>query len=471
MTPETPGAAAAADTGSSIYDSGASNLDILESVGNSLIDESSPAAGGSGTGVTDPAAPGASGTEGGAAGEQPARPEWYETAPAELKGLLDHGNVSAPMKKWLEETYGELNGFKSSPIGSREAVQEITELFPGGVEDMRVAHEQSQAFAREMEQFRSGDATQQSELLAGLLQDEAGPEAFISLTSNALELLKETLPRDYTAVASGITKGHLDEVTDGKFSSFFDSVRGVASEYQAKLDAGDHEGAAKLAAKLGGYALQMSDWWGTAKNKLGYGEQAAATPGARPSLVPNRGVDLNDKDVQYAQRDAQYFNTNYISKHDSLVRPMVTSNLTKELTARKMELTDKWKNDIMSFVENGIKQNLIKDKTFAALEARIYKRNSADPRRWDNSEKVAQILLNNVKSRAEKLVPVLLKQALDRLSELRPGTQRQVQPGEKIRTGAGGPGAGGGGGNSWEADLKDGKISSVDAIQKMAGLN
>lgn len=471
MTLETPGAAAAADTGSSIYDSGASNLDILESVGNSVIEENSPAAGGSGTGVSETTEPGASGTDGGAAGDTLARPEWYESAPAELKGLLDHGNVSAPMKKWLEEAYGELNGFKNSPIGSREAVQELGELFPGGIEDMRVAHENSQAFAREMEQFRSGDPGQQGELLAGLLQDENGPEAFISLTGNALELLRDSLPRDYTALASGITKGHLDEVTDGKFSSFFDSVRGVAAEYQAKLDAGDNEGAARLASKLGGYALQMSDWWGTAKNKLGYGEQgaAAATPG-RPAVVGNKGADPNDKDVQYAQRDAQYFTTNYIAKHDGLVRPMVNSNLAKELSARKMELPEKWKQDVMNYVENGIKQNLVKDKQYRALETRIYKRNSTDPRRWDNSEKVAQVLLSNVKARAEKLVPVLLKQALDRLSELRPGAARQQQPGEKIRTGATTP-SGGGGGNNWEADLKDGKISSVDAIQKMAGLN
>jgi hypothetical protein len=465
--PDTP-----QDAGSSLYDSGGTNLDILESVGNSLLEEKTTADGGSDAGAPTAAAE-ASAAEGSAVATTE-RPEWFETAPDELKGLMDHKNVSAEMKKWLEETYGELNGFRTSPVGTREAIAELAEIFPGGIEDMRVAHEQAQAFTREMEQFRSGDPAQQGELLASLLQDEQGPEAFIALTGNALELLKETLPRDYTALASGITQGHLNEVTDGKFASFFDSVRGVAAEYQAKLDAGDQEGAARLASKLGGYALQMADWWGSAKPKLGFGEKTADGAGQlpRPSLVAPKGAEPSDKELVYAQRDANYWAANYMTKHDSMVNPLVNTAVARDLAARKLDLPESWKRDVAAFVADGIKKNLGADKQYSALEQRVYKRGAPqDPRRWDNSEKVAQVLLNAAKAKATALIPGLVKQALDRIAEIRGGgTGKGAAPGAAARTSAGGPPNSGSGKGEWEQEMKEGKISSLDAIQRIAGV-
>ncbi len=465
-------------TGSSIYDSGGSNLDILESVGNSLLEEKTAAVGETSAGVDDTTSGASEGSSAGTAAgssEPVVRPEWFETAPAEFKALIDHKNIGADAKKWLEEAYDELHGFRNSPVGTREAIAEVAELFPGGVEDMRVAAEGAQAFTREMEQFRSGDPAQQQELLSSLLQDEVGPEAFISMTSNALDLLKETLPRDYTQIAAGVTRAHLDEMSNNKFSTFFDSIRSVAAEYQAKVDAGDQEGAARLASRLGGYALQMGDWWGDYKGKLGYGEKGAEGAGLpRPSIVASKGIDTNDKEVVYAQRDAAHWSSNYIMKHDQMVRPLIEQAVTRDLAARKLDLPQSWKKDVQDFIDSSIKKALGADKQYVALENRVYRRGApTDPRRWDNSDKVAQVLLNAVKQKAASLIPTLTKQALDRVAELRGGAAKpaNADPASKQR-GAGGPASGSGSGDKgWEEGLKKGEISTLDAIQRIAGVN
>lgn len=460
------GSGGSGDSGS-LYDSGASNLDILNTIGNELIDQSSPA--------TPPGAPptDAAGSAvpppvdgAGAAGEA-AKPEWFETAPDQLKGLLAHQNISADQKKWLEETFGELNTFKGTPIGTKEAVQELAELYPGGMDDIREAYTNAQEFVKEMAQFNSGDPGQQTELLATLIQQN--PDAYVSMLGSGAELLKQTLRDDYTSFASNLTHDHLETITDGKFAQFFDGLTQMAKEYTG-LSETNPEQAAKIASKLGGMALQMADWWGSAKNKLGYGEKASMPVGSRqPAVVPRQE---DQREVGLAQREANFFASNYILKHDQSVNPLISSAMTRELAARKLDLPQSWQQRVIGLVSQGIKDNLHSDKTYLALENRIYRRGAPnDPRKWDNSDVAARTLLAAAKQRAEKLVPTLLKRALDDIATLRGGAAPKAQPAAGVRS-AGGPTNAGGGGNnsSWEEDLKAGKISGAEAVQRMAGV-
>lgn len=460
-----PGAA----TSSSMFESGASNTDILESIGSEILAEhgdqssaSSPSAseGAAGAGAT-PSPVGEGGAEG-----QIVRPEWYETAPNELKGLLDHKNISAEAKKWIEDSYGELNTFRGTPIGTKEAVQEIADIFPGGLEDIRTAHTNAAEFVREMEQFNSNDPSQQSELLATLLQ--SNPDAFVSIIGVGADLLKQTLRDDYTSFASNIAHEHLESITDGKFASFFDSVADMAQKYHSLSETNPEE-AAKLASKLGGAALQMADWWPSAKNKLGYGEkqvQQHATPGNRAPVVNNQ---VDQREIGVAQREAQLFESNYMIKHDSSINPIIQSALTRDLAARKLDLPQSWQAKVMDLVAKQVKEALPQDKTYLAIEQRVYRKDK-DVRKWDKSDQVSKTLLAAAKQRAEKLIPNLLKRALDDISSLRGQQRAAVTPGAATRGGGGSPAAAAASGNAgWEQDLKDGKISGSDAILRMAG--
>ena len=460
-------------TSPSIYDSGASNLDILNSVGEEVLathdtthDTPSevPVVPGADTAAAagTPTPPGA-----GASGTEEVKPEWYETAPAEFKALMAQQNVSAESKKWLEETYGKYNEIQETPIGNKEAVQELTEMFPGGIEDIREAHQNAAEFVKEMSQFNSGDPAQQTELLATLVQ--SNPEAFVSMIGQGAELLKQVLRDDYTAFASNLTHDHLEAITDGKFSQFFDGLSNMAKEYNALADT-NPESASKLASKLGGMALQMADWWGSAKNKMGYGtEKAPHVAGGRAPVVPNQP---DAREVALAEREANFWTANYMLKHDSMVNPLISSTMTRELAARKIALPQSWQNRVLETVANGIKQNLHSDKTYLALENRIYRRGApGDPRKWDNSEQASRTLLNAVKQRAEKLVPNLLKRALDDIAALRGTPTPKPQPGANVRGSERSPAAGGGGNSSgWEQDLKEGKISTAEAVARMAGV-
>lgn len=453
----------------SLYESGASNMDILDKIGDEVLtehpsaatDTGSPA---SGTGVTDAAVTTPPGDT--PAAEAPVRPEWFETAPQEYKDLFAQKNISEAHRQWLEKTYGELSSFKSSPIGTPESVQELTELFPGGLEDIREAHTAAQQFRTEMEQFNSGDPGQQTELLANLIQQN--PDAFVSLIGSASDLIKQTLRDDYTAFASNLAHDHLESMTDGKFGQFFDSIVGRAREY-SQLAESNPEAAAKLASKLAGDALTIADWWGTAKNKLGYGEKTAPAAGGRQPVTSINRAD--DREVQLATKEANLWSSNYMLKHDNTVNPMISQALKTELTARKMtDLPQNWQNRVLQSVAEGIKANLASDKTYLALENRIYRHNDAkDPRKWDNSDTASRTLLQAVKQRAEKLVPSLLKRALDDLSSLRGTPVKPNQPGAATRSSATAATAGAATGD-WEADLKAGKITNAEAIQRITGL-
>lgn len=453
----------------SLFDSGASNIDILESIGSDILSEHgssepSPAATSEGASGT-PLSPGA-----GAAGSEDTtpRPEWFETAPEPLKGLLGQQNISADAKKFLEETYGELNSFKSSPYGSKESVQELSELFPGGIEDVRSAHENAALFTRQMEQVYSNDPSQQMEMLSQIVT--TNPDAFVTMIGTASELLKQTLRDDYTSFASGLAHDHLESITDGKFSGFFDGVSKMVSEYHGLAET-NPEAAARVASKLASASMQMADWWGGAKNKLGYGERTASSvTSARGAVAINKPDD--SREVSLAQREANFFTSNYMLKHDAGVAPLISQAMTRELAARKMELPGNWQKRVEQIVADGIKSNLAQDKTYLALENRYYRRGAPnDPRKWDNSEQAAKTLLSAARQRAEKLVQPLLKKALDELSTLRPQAAPKAVPGAAIRGGGGSPaaGAGSGGAGNWEQELKEGKISGADAVMRIAG--
>jgi hypothetical protein len=462
--------------GSSLYDSGLSNTEILDKIGMDIVE---PSAKTDDTPPTDATADSTKAAE--TTTTDVVRPEWFEAAPAEVKAILDHKNVSAETKKWFETHFGEHLALKESPLAVKETLEEIGNLFPGGVDEMKDAIQNAQEFAQEMAQFRSGDPNVQAELLGKLVTED--PDAFVSMVGAAAQMLKQTLRDDYTSFSAGVTKEHLDNVTDGMFATFFDGVAKIAEEYE-KLNnsprATDEIGQKQqqeqidnIVSRLAGYALKMASWWPNAKGKLGYGAAtaSAAESGVRPAVVRG-GTDPNSPEMVYARKDAGYFQSDYAMKHDHTVGPMIQAALTRDLKARKLEdLPRSWQQDVFKLVDQRIKQTLAADKAFVALENRLYKRGALDdPRKWDNREPVKQQLLSAAKQRAEKLIPSFLKQALDRIVELRGSQKSAAAAGAGTRTGTTTPAAGGGTGK-WEDELKEGKIDNLTALQRMAGIS
>jgi hypothetical protein len=464
-----------ATTSEGLYSSGADNEVILDKIGEEVLDSHAPAAGGeTADGSLAPAAADGAAADGAVAA--PAEvPAWMETAPPELKALLAQGNVSADTKKWLQEIYGDLHGFKETPFGTKEAIGEIVEMFPGGMDEIKEAQQNAATFVTEMSQFRSGDPIEQAELISNLLTNETA-DAFVSFVGVAADMLKQTLRDDYTAFAGRITRQHVDDVTDGNFSKYGESTSAIAAAYNSAVASGDEAAQNKLAGQLAGAALQYASWWnGSAKTKLGYGEQpAAATTGSRPQVVSKNGVDENDQSVIYAKKDAGYFQMNYEMGHDNMVNPMISAMLTRDLGVRKLDLPESWKKDVSSFVASGVKKGLDADPTFVALVNKVYKRGSvSDPRKWDNSDKTKGVLLAAVKQRAEKLLPSLMKQALDRVAELRGASVTPPpKPGAGTRSSAGGPTASAGdkSGGNWKDKIKRGEISNEQALSELLNL-
>ncbi len=244
----------------------------------------------------------------------------------------------------------------------------------------------------------------------------------------------------------------------------------MAQEYNGLLDT-NPEAAAKLASKLAGAGLEIANWWTGAKNKLGYGEkQATGSPSStgRAPVVSKQ----DDREVAIAQRESNLWSANYMIKHDQAINPTINQAITKELTARNMtDLPKLWQQRVADFVANGIKSNLSQDKTFLALENRVYRRGAAgDARKWDNSDQAARTLLAAAQQRAGKLVPMLVTKALNEIATMRPATATKTQAGAGSRTSATSPGGGQAGSGNWEQDLKDGKTTSLDVIQRIAGV-
>lgn len=442
----------------SLYSSGGSDLDILNGLSELPDDggKSSPAvADAPGTGAVE-AAPEGTGVE----------PEWLGTAPEELKGMLSQQNLSAAAKTWLKQTYEELNGLKASPLTAKETLQELSEIAPGGIQDLRDMRDNAQKFAVEREQFGSNDPEQQSELLGSLLQDN--PDAFVGLTNVGLDMLKQTLRDDYTAIAGRLTAEHLETVTNGKFATFFDSLEQMADEY-SKLADSNPEAAAKIANKLAGMALTSGGWWKDSKKDLGFGvDPKTATAPRNP--VTNRNAP-DDREVTYALRDASYFEEKLGSRHDTAINPLITSALTKDLEVRGMQLSDHWKGQVQKAVASAIVENLKNDREFQALMNRYYHRGAPnDPRKWDKSDNVSKILINAAMNKAQKLIPGLMKNALGRLAELNPGKKAPIAAGTGARGGGGTSPAGKGSSVIAEDDFKNPNVSDADILNKIAGI-
>lgn len=460
--------AAAASGSEELLSSSNSDLDVLDGLADEVITENRPADAGDGAAANegDPAA--AAAAEGEHAEET--APEWLETAPDELKGLLSSNAVSAQAKEWLKKTFEEFSGFKEGLTGDPEVSAELADLFPGGIEDIRSAHQNSESFRREMAQYESGDATQQTELLSGLLQQN--PDAFVALVPAGLDLLKQTLRDDWTNVAAGMSREYLDTITDGKFGSFFDAIAELAGNYYKLADANPDE-AAKLAAKLGGSALQMADWWNGAKGKLGYdkaaGERTAPAAGNRNPAA--RPTEISEGETRVAMKEAALFEQQLGMSHDRAINPLIQKEIASAMSARGMKLASTWQNKVLAAVAKSIVSNLKSDRAFQAKLLREYHRGDAKrPQSWDKSDRVAQSLVGAAKARAQKLIPMLVKRALDNLSTLT-GTKAAA---------AAAPGAGIRGGSRTQTatagaisdeDLKNPAISDGDLLSRLTGVS
>jgi hypothetical protein len=447
------------------------NESILETIGNEVVDAHSSTA----APDTPPSGPP---TSVGADAQAPAvgatQPEWFEAAPPEIKGLLAHQNISAEQKEYLKSLYGDIHSIRETPIGTKEAIQELGTLFPGGMEDVRKASQDAQTYQQEMEMFRSADPAKQTELLSNLLTSETA-DAFVSLVSVSADMLRQTLRDDYTAFASKITRSHIDEVTDGNFSKFGDSTLGIATQYRDAVNAGNQDGASRIGSQLIAAALNYADWWsGSSKTKMGFGDQPAATTQARTAIPTNRS-DANDPAIVYAQKDAGYFKTDYLSRHDQIVNPMIQSAVTRELGVRKMELGPRAMQEVNKRVADAIRNAIGSDPQYQASFDRNYWRGSqSDPRKWDNSDRVKEVLLAQAKQIAEKRMPGIVRAALDYVQELR-GTpaaaKPAAQPAAAVRTSVTGPAAGAGdkSGGNWKDKLKAGQIDNAQALLEMTG--
>lgn len=459
--------AGAGGGGIEAYSSSSTDIELLDGLADEVIEEHSDEhVDDKGDGAAADERGRESAGEGGEGGAEHA-PAWLETAPDELKGMLSSNAVSGAAKEWLKKTFEEFTGFKEGITGDPEAAAEIIDLFPGGMEDIRSAHGDAQNFRREMTQFESGDATQQTELLAGLLQQNA--DAFVQLVPAGLDLLKQTLRDDWTHIASGMSREFLDTITDNKFGTFFDGLVELATKYNSLLDTNAEE-AAKFASKLGGAALQMADWWTSAKPKLGYdkapAERAAAGTGRTPVT---RGREESDGETRIALREAQLFEQQLGLSHDQAINPLIRKEIASAIKARAMALPATWQQRVMASVAKAVVKNLQADRAFQAKLSREYHRGDANrPQQWDRSDRVALSLVNAAKARAAKLIPTLVKRALDNLATLAPGkTAAAGTPGAGVRSGT--RTATGGAGGVTDADLKDLKVSDADLLARITG--
>ncbi|HEY6339336.1 MAG TPA: hypothetical protein VIW68_12655 [Candidatus Sulfotelmatobacter sp.] len=467
-------AAAAGGSGDDLYNSSNSDLDVLNGLADEVLTDNEPDK--SADGADDHAAATADGGDKGAAavadgGEQPVW-EPLETAPEEVKGLLASNSVSAAAKEWIKKTYEELSGFKEGLTGDPEVSAELADLFPGGMDDIRSAHQNSESFRREMAQYESADPMQHTELLSGLLQQNA--DAFVSLVPAGLDLLKQTLRDDWTQVASNLTHEYLDTITDGKFGGFFDALTDLATNYYKLADANPDE-AAKFAAKLGGSALQMADWWAGAKPKLGYDKATAerGTAGATGRQITGRPTEINEGETRVALREAALFEQQLGMNHDRAINPMISKEVAGAIKARGMNLPQNWQNKVTAAVAKSIVNNLKADRAFQAKLTREYHRGDAKkPTSWDRSDRVAASLVNAAKARAQKLIPVLVKRALDNLSTLGGGkaaTAAAAAPGAGVRSGA--RSATATSGPITDDDLRNSSLSDGELLSRITGVS
>jgi hypothetical protein len=395
-------------------------------------------------------------------------PEWMETAPEEFKTLSSQANVSKEIKKWLKDSYGELQDFKSSAYGSKEAIQELSELFPGGVEDLRAASETVQAYQREKKMLESGDPDQMNEILEEKLV--GNPDAFLASLHGSLDALKRSnLMPEYNEIAVSMAHEGLESVTDGHFGAFFDGLVGLAQKY-ASLSQTNPEEAAKIAAQLANQGLSLADWWAGAKNKLGFGEKtgqpdartiragAKSTPVVRPSQT-------DEREYRLAEREVRQFNDRLADAHTRAISPLITTAAKRELAAAKIELSAEWLTDLTGAVDSAIKQNLASDSQFQALMNRThYGGNRQDIRTYNLSDQAIKTMVDAARLRASKLIPGLVKKYVAKLAQLNPQA-KAVTPGAAIDSG--GWRAASGAKQSAQDALKDRKLSVRETLDRI----
>jgi hypothetical protein len=396
-------------------------------------------------------------------------PEWMETAPEEFKSLTSHANVSKEIKKWLKDSYGELQGFKSSAYGTPEAIQELGELFPGGVEDLRTAAQTVEAYQREKQMLESGDPDQMNEILEEKLV--GNPDAFIAGLHGSLDALKRSnLTPEYNEIAVSMAHDGLESVTDGHFGAFFDGLVGLAQKY-ASLSQTNPEEAGKIAAQLANQGLSLADWWSGAKGKLGFGEKtgpatermiragATSKPVVRPSQT-------DEREYRLAEREVRQFNGRLADAHSRTISPLITTAAKRELAAAKIELSAEWMADLTGAVDSAIKKNLASDSQFQALMNRIhYGNNRQDIRTYNLSDQAIKTLIDAAKLRATKLIPGLVKKYVGKLAQLNPQAKAAI-PGAGIDNG-GGRAAGGTAKGSVQDALKDRRIPVADVLDRI----
>lgn len=398
-------------------------------------------------------------------------PEWMETAPDEFKALSGQANVSKEIKKWLKDTYGELNDFKSSAYGSREAMQELNELFPGGIEDLRTASESIQAFQREQKMLESGDPDQMNEILEEKLV--GNPDLFIASIQGSLDALKRSnLTPEYNEIARSMAHDGLEAATgeDGNFGAFFDGLVALAQKY-ASLAQTNPEEAGKLAAQLANQGLSLADWWSGAKNKLGFGEKTgeAANQGRTiragaksPTVIRPSATD--EREIRLAQREVGQFNARLADSHTKAISPLITGAAKRELAAAKIELSPEWTTDLVNAVDSAIRENLRSDSQFQALMDRVhYAKNRNDIRGYNLSDQAIKTLVDAARLRATKLIPGLVKKFVAKLSQLNPQA-RVIDPAAGVRGGGGGHRSANG---SAQDALKDRRLSVSDTLDRV----
>ena len=441
-TPDNPGMAGLFDGAS--HTSGDAMLDTA------LAEPSTP------TEPTEPSTP---------AAEPEPEPEWMATAPEELKGILGHTNLKAEAKKWLRDTYGELNDFRATPYGTREAMQELAQLVPGGLDDLKAAMETVREQQRVQRMIESGDPAQMDELLEERLV--AAPDSFIAQLHGGIDALKRSnLTQEYDEIASTLAHDRLEGLTDGGFGKFFDGLAELSATYN-RLASGtsdaDKAEAQRIAGRLAGSALEVAGWWNGAKGKLGFG-QAADRGGAvtsRAGAASSRDSGVDRRETELAQREVSQFNQRHADAYSRMANPLISAALKKEAGAHKLTLSEKMTTKLSERVGQRVIQAITSDPQMVALVTRVhYNGRQDDPRGYNMTDQTVRTLVEAARLRASKLIPRFAAEELADIAELTPQA-RQVTPGEG-RTSGGSAGGGGGKKSTFEEATGNGKRMSTE---------
>ena len=360
-------------------------------------------------------------------------PEWMAEAPEELRGILGHANLKEEAKTWLKTTYGELHDLKSGVYGTKESLQELGELYPGGIEDLRAMHELAQRIQQQERMLGSGDPEMMNEVLEERLI--SNPDLFIASIEGSLDALKRSnLTQEFDGISAKLANERLEAASDGAFGTFWDNLLGLRDQYLQVAQSNPEE-AQKLGGRLASAALEAAGWWKSAKTKLGYGpESEGDRPAGRPAVV--RPGPADEREMNAAVRDIHSFNARLEESHNRAIDPLISSAIAKEVAARNLTLTDNWIARVSSQVRQGILGKIAKDPQFQALMNRShFKGNREDLRGYDTREPVIRSLVEAARTRAQKLIPGLVQSEIAEIAALNP-TAKVGDPAARVRSGA-----------------------------------